>query len=77
MSIAEVAQMIADSFKLENGIAFDTTKSDGQLKKTASNRKLRQYLPDFEFTPLKDAINATVDWFIQNYDSTSNKKRFF
>ena len=68
--------MIADAFELEEGIIFDTTKADGQLKKTASNRKLRQYLPDFEFTPFKDAINATVDWFIQNYDFASTKKRF-
>ena len=34
-------------------VKFDTTKSDGQFKKTASNAKLRQYLPDFKFTPFK------------------------
>lgn len=33
---------------------FDTTLSDGQMKKTASNAKLRRYLPDFTFTPLKE-----------------------
>ena len=32
---------------------FDTSKSDGQYKKTASNAKLRSYLPDFKFTPIK------------------------
>ena len=30
---------------------FDSTKADGQYKKTASNAKLRKYLPDFKFTP--------------------------
>lgn len=32
---------------------FDTSKADGQYKKTASNTKLRKYLPDFKFTPFK------------------------
>lgn len=32
---------------------FDTTKADGQFKKTASNEKLLRLLPGFEFTPFK------------------------
>ncbi len=60
--------MVADAFQLEHGIAIDPTKSDGQYKKTASNRKLRRYLPDFQFTPLNHAIEKSVEWFIQNYD---------
>jgi len=32
---------------------FDTTKADGQFKKTASNAKLRRYLPGFQFTPFQ------------------------
>lgn len=32
---------------------YDTTKSDGQFKKTASNAKLRKYRPDFKFTDIK------------------------
>lgn len=29
---------------------FDTSKSDGQFKKTASNEKLKKLRPDFKFT---------------------------
>ena len=32
---------------------FDASMSDGQFKKTASNAKLRKYLPEFQFTPFK------------------------
>lgn len=35
---------------------FDTTKSDGQFKKTASNAKLRRLLPDFKFTPIREGV---------------------
>uniref|UniRef100_A0A4W5KNY6 GDP-L-fucose synthase n=1 Tax=Hucho hucho TaxID=62062 RepID=A0A4W5KNY6_9TELE len=49
-------------------VCFDTSKSDGQIKKTASNAKLRRYLPDFTFTPLSEGIKKTCDWFVNNYD---------
>ena len=67
--IIEVAQMIADAFQLEHGIVLDETKAIGQFRKTASNRKLRQYLPDFQFTPLREALKTTVDWLIENYEN--------
>uniref|UniRef100_A0A671UWU4 GDP-L-fucose synthase n=1 Tax=Sparus aurata TaxID=8175 RepID=A0A671UWU4_SPAAU len=47
---------------------YDTSLSDGQLRKTASNAKLRRYRPDFNFTPVKEAIKLTCDWFLANYD---------
>ncbi|GCB80005.1 hypothetical protein scyTo_0019645, partial [Scyliorhinus torazame] len=50
------------------GIKFDTSKSDGQYKKTASNSKLRKYLPDFKFTPFSQAVKETCDWFVANSD---------
>ena len=68
VSIEHVAQMVADAFKLEHGIVLDTSKADGQYKKTASNSKLRRYLPDFEFTPFQEAIEKSVEWFVENYD---------
>lgn len=69
VSIAELGQMVAEAFQLEQGVVMDTTKDDGQFKKTASNQKLRKYLPDFQFTPLKEAIKASVDWFVDNYET--------
>lgn len=77
VTIAEVAQMVADAFELEHGIVLDETKSDGQMKKTASNQKLRKYLPDYKFTPLKSALKTTVDWFIQNYETARKWSGFF
>jgi len=37
-------------------LQFDTSKSDGQFKKTASNSKLRKYLPDFKFTDIRQGM---------------------
>jgi len=50
----------------------DTSKSDGQFKKTASNKKLLEFLSktnsDFKFTPIDIALKETVEWFVENYD---------
>lgn len=67
ISILELSQLIAEAFQLEHGIQLDVTKADGQFKKTASNKKLRSYLPDFQFTPLKQSIDESVSWFVTNY----------
>ena len=48
---------------------FDTTKADGQYKKTASNLKLRNLLPEYIFTNFDEAIKDSVNWFIDNYDA--------
>jgi len=68
ISIEHVARAIAEAFKFKGRIEFDTTKADGQYKKTASNRKLRSLLPEFQFTNFSDAIGNTVNWFISSQD---------
>ena len=50
-------------------IKYLTDKADGQFKKTASNGKLRKYLPEFKFTPTQEAINDTVKWFRDNFET--------
>lgn len=68
ISIKEAAEAVAEAYKFTGEWKYDTTRSDGQYKKTASNDKLRKYLPDFKFTPFQEAIQKTVDWFIANQD---------
>lgn len=56
VSIKEAAMAVLEGFDFKGKVTFDTSKSDGQFKKTASNDKLRRYLPDFKFTPFKQGI---------------------
>lgn len=67
VSIKEAAESIVSAMDFKGDVLFDSTKSDGQFKKTASNGKLRQYLPDFKFTPFNQAVQETCDWFSANY----------
>ncbi|XP_068174980.1 GDP-L-fucose synthase-like [Antennarius striatus] len=68
MSIEEAAEVVVEAMDFKGEVVFDTSKSDGQFKKTASNSKLRRYRPDFTFTPFKQAMKETCDWFTANYD---------
>uniref|UniRef100_A0A8B9SF54 GDP-L-fucose synthase n=1 Tax=Anas platyrhynchos TaxID=8839 RepID=A0A8B9SF54_ANAPL len=69
VSIKEAADAIVEAMDFKGELIFDTTKADGQFKKTASNAKLRRYLPGFQFTPFKQAVQETCAWFSANYGS--------
>lgn len=67
ITIKRAAELVVEAMDFKGPVVFDTTKADGQYKKTASNAKLRKYLPDFKFTPIDKAIKDTCDWFVANY----------
>ena len=69
VSIREVALAVAKAMKFDGEIVFDTTKADGQFKKTASNKKLHWLRPDYKFTMMEDGIQKSVDWFVENYET--------
>ncbi|XP_056263410.1 GDP-L-fucose synthase-like [Pseudoliparis swirei] len=68
VSIKECVDIIAKALDYKGEIHYDTSQSDGQMKKTASNAKLRRYRPDIVFTPLTEAVKMTCGWFESNYD---------
>ncbi|XP_050548432.1 probable GDP-L-fucose synthase, partial [Daktulosphaira vitifoliae] len=67
ISIRQLAELISKNFNFQGTLVYDTSAADGQIKKTASNKKLRQLLPDFEFTNMESAIAHTVKWFQNNH----------
>ena len=69
ISIGDVSKLVLKSMKFEGEVKYLSDKADGQFKKTASNQKLRTYLPDFKFTPIEEAIEETVNWFNENYET--------
>merc|ERR1712032_812034 len=62
VTIKDVAEMVAEAMGFQGKVVCDTTKADGQHKKTASNKKLREHLPGYKFTPIKEGIQKSVDW---------------
>jgi len=68
ISIKELVGILVDEFKFKGKVVFDKTKPDGQLRKPSDNSKIKELLPDFEYTPFEQGIKETVNWFIENYN---------
>ena len=68
VTIREVAETIKAAVGFEGPLVWDSSKADGQLKKTADNSKLKRLCGKFEFTPLAQGIQESVDWFVANYN---------
>ncbi|CAH2040869.1 unnamed protein product, partial [Iphiclides podalirius] len=66
VSIAEAAEAVKRAHNYKGELVFDSSKADGQLRKTASTAKLRALCSGFEFTPFQSAVELTVRWFLAN-----------
>jgi GDP-L-fucose synthase len=67
ISIKDVVLLIAEIFEFRGNVHFDTTKPEGQFRKPSDNSHIRSLFPDFEFTPIKDGLRESIEWFINNY----------
>eukprot|EP00916_Digyalum_oweni_P025229 GHVL01041598.1.p1 GENE.GHVL01041598.1~~GHVL01041598.1.p1 ORF type:complete len:355 (+),score=103.12 GHVL01041598.1:405-1469(+) len=70
ISIRSLIELTALNLKYEGSINWDTSRADGQLRKTATNELLMKTFDDkFKFTSLKEGLSYTVEWFLENYDT--------
>ena len=69
ISIKDLVGILVDEFKFKGKVVFDKTKPDGQLRKPSDNSKIKELLPDFEYTPFEQGIKETVNWFKENYEN--------
>ena len=68
--IVDVVDKLATAMKLnKENIQWDATKSDGCMKKTVSNEKLKKIIKDYNFVSLDEGLKETYDWFVNNYDT--------
>lgn len=51
-----------------SNVKWDTTKSDGCIKKTVTNKLFKQTFPTFMFTQLDDGLLKTYNWYKQYLD---------
>jgi GDP-L-fucose synthase len=70
VSIKDLVGLLVDEFKFKGKVVFDETKPDGQFRKPSDNSKIKELLPDFEYTPFEVGIKETVNWFIENYETS-------
>jgi GDP-L-fucose synthase len=69
VSIKDVVGLIVELMNFKGEVKWDTNKPDGQFRKPSDNSKIKNYLPDFKFTPLYDGLKETIEWFESNYEN--------
>ena len=67
-SIKDVVDIIVELMNFKGEVIFDSSKPDGQFRKPSDNSKIKNYLPDFKFTPLYDGLKETIEYFEKHYN---------
>lgn len=68
ISIKDVVGMIVELMNFKGDVLFDSTKPDGQFRKPSDNSKIKNYLPDYKFTPMYEGLKETIEYFEKNYN---------
>ncbi len=64
--IRDVVEEIVRAVKFGGKVNWKADEFIGQESKIPSNQKLRNLLPNLKFTPFRQGIEETVDWFKKN-----------
>jgi GDP-L-fucose synthase len=67
-TIAQLAEMIREAVGYEGRIEYDTSKSDGALRKTGDTQKATSVLGWEPRVEIRDGIRRTLNWLTDNYD---------
>lgn len=64
--ITDIIDLLQGCFEFDNPIVYSGLSNNGQLKKTCNDYELKAFF-DFKFTTLKNGLQKTTTFFIQNY----------
>jgi GDP-L-fucose synthase len=67
VSIKELSEIVSTLVGFKGKIIWDIDKPDGQLRKPSSNKHLLSLNSEVTFTPLREGLQKTIEWFLLNY----------
>lgn len=67
ISIFDLTYKIAGIIGYEGEIRWDTTKPDGQKRKSLDISNMREFITN-EFTPIEVGLQNTIDWYQERYN---------
>lgn len=63
-SILELVKTVCDIIKYKGEILWDTTKTDGQMRKSMNGDRAKKLLGFEANTSLKEGLKKTIDWYL-------------
>jgi len=74
-SIKQVVEFLCEFLEYGGKIMWDTSRPSGQFRKPSSNAKLLALgWKEQDYTPLKEGLKKTCDWFKMNYPNVRGVK---
>lgn len=67
-TIKEVVSLVVKHIGFTGNVVFDSSKSEGILRKNTDNSLFRRYFPDFEFTDLYTGLEKSIQFFVNHYE---------
>jgi GDP-L-fucose synthase len=67
ISIKDIVSMIVEIMNFKGEVIYDSSKPDGQFRKPSDNSKIKNYLPNFKFTPIYEGLKETIEYFEKNH----------
>ena len=67
VSIKQLVNLVVELMEFEGEVIWDESKPNGQYRKPSDNSKIKKYLPNFEFTSLREGLKETIDFVKNNY----------
>jgi GDP-L-fucose synthase len=65
ITIGDLAHTVARAFDFKGPVLFDTSKPEGQLKRSLQSNQAKT----FQYTPFEVALKETVQWFTQHSEN--------
>ena len=56
---------IVDLMNFKNDVIWQENGQLGLNKKHCDNSKLKKLVPDFKFTPFREGLKKTIDWYLK------------
>ena len=76
-SVKDITYLISDIIGFDKSkIKFDKTKPKGVLKKSTDNSEFLK-VSNFQYTPFKEGLKKTVEWFNYNRKNNPEKIRLY
>lgn len=67
ISIKEITEMLVEISGFPNHVVWEADKPNGQRSRPSSKERIDSLFPEFEYTPIRDGLEQTWNWFCSNY----------
>lgn len=68
-TIREVVELIVKHIGFSGKVLFDSTKSEGIMRKNTDNSLFNKHFPSFKFTSLDEGLAKSIEYFVKNYET--------